>query len=281
MPGLEKTDPQLLEPPVSQRRRRRLRGRHRAGRRRGQRLRHGCRRRATTTTTATRTSSWPACAGTRLFRNNGNGTFTDVTEAAGLARPDPEYGTLWAVAAAFADYDRDGWLDLFVSNYCVWDPKTEPHLRRRRPRATTAIPTLVPGPAQLPLPQQPRRHLRATCRSPRASARTSARAWASAWRTSTTTAGRTSSSRTTRCRRLLFMNSATGRSRRRRHGAAWPYTESGRPISGMGADARDVDNDGLPDIFQTALAHRELPALQEPRRRRPSRTSRRSRASAR
>ena len=49
-----------------------------------------------------------------------------MTDAAGLGRPDPEYGTLWAVAAAFADYDRDGWLDLFVSNYCVWDPKTEP-----------------------------------------------------------------------------------------------------------------------------------------------------------
>ena len=61
-----------------------------------------------------------------LFRNDGHGTFTDVTEKAGLARPDPTYGTLWAVAAAFTDYDRDGRLDLFVSNYCVWDPAKEP-----------------------------------------------------------------------------------------------------------------------------------------------------------
>src|SRR3990172_3775199 len=51
-----------------------------------------------------------------LFRNEGNGTLTDVTAAAGLARPDPEDWRLWAVAAAFLDFDNDGDLDLFVSN---------------------------------------------------------------------------------------------------------------------------------------------------------------------
>ncbi len=61
-----------------------------------------------------------------LFRNKGDGTFEDVSEAAGFNKPDPEYGTLWAVAAGFVDYDNDGDLDLFVSNYCVWDPETEP-----------------------------------------------------------------------------------------------------------------------------------------------------------
>jgi hypothetical protein len=61
-----------------------------------------------------------------LYRNRGDGTFEDVTAKAGFANPDPDYGTLWAVAAAFLDYDKDGDLDLFVSNYCVWDPKTEP-----------------------------------------------------------------------------------------------------------------------------------------------------------
>ena len=61
-----------------------------------------------------------------LYRNKGDGTFEDTTAKAGLKSPDPDYGTLWAVAAAFFDYDKDGDLDLFVSNYCIWDPKTEP-----------------------------------------------------------------------------------------------------------------------------------------------------------
>jgi hypothetical protein len=61
-----------------------------------------------------------------LYRNKGDGTFEDVTVKAGLKKPDPDYGTLWSVAAAFFDYDKDGDLDLFVSNYVIWDPKTEP-----------------------------------------------------------------------------------------------------------------------------------------------------------
>lgn len=50
--------------------------------------------------------------GVVLYRNNGNGTFSDVTKAAGLAGD-----LLWATGAAFGDYDKDGWEDLFVSHY--------------------------------------------------------------------------------------------------------------------------------------------------------------------
>jgi enediyne biosynthesis protein E4 len=49
----------------------------------------------------------------RLYRNNGNGTFTDVTKAAGLLNDQPR----WGAGCSFLDYDRDGHLDLFVSNY--------------------------------------------------------------------------------------------------------------------------------------------------------------------
>jgi hypothetical protein len=50
----------------------------------------------------------------RLFRNNGNGTFTDVTKQAGLSLSGPPR---WGAGCAFIDYNRDGHLDLFVSNY--------------------------------------------------------------------------------------------------------------------------------------------------------------------
>src|SRR5450631_4248853 len=61
-----------------------------------------------------------------LYHNNGNGTFTDVTTKDGLNKPDPEYGPLWSVAAAWVDVNNDGLLDLVVINYLKWDFDHEP-----------------------------------------------------------------------------------------------------------------------------------------------------------
>jgi hypothetical protein len=55
-----------------------------------------------------------------LFHNNGNGTFSDVTKSAGMWGPS-EFST----SAAWVDYDRDGKLDLVVSNYVQWTPQTD------------------------------------------------------------------------------------------------------------------------------------------------------------
>jgi enediyne biosynthesis protein E4 len=61
-----------------------------------------------------------------LYRNLGNGRFADVTAQAGVAGTDARFGNMWAVSAGWLDYDNDGWLDLFISNYVVWDAATEP-----------------------------------------------------------------------------------------------------------------------------------------------------------
>jgi hypothetical protein len=53
-----------------------------------------------------------------LYRNNGDGTFTDITAKAGVANAER-----WASSAAWFDYDRDGWLDLVVVNYLDFTPE--------------------------------------------------------------------------------------------------------------------------------------------------------------
>ncbi len=64
-------------------------------------------------------------AASNFFLNLGNGKFEeDVTVEAGLSNP------LWAVSAAFVDYDRDGYLDLVVVNYLDYDAKVQCHSPR-------------------------------------------------------------------------------------------------------------------------------------------------------
>ncbi len=64
--------------------------------------------------------------GNQLFHNNSDGTFTDVTAKAGVSGGILEGKKIWSVSAAWVDYNNDGLLDLFVSNYCEWDPHAEP-----------------------------------------------------------------------------------------------------------------------------------------------------------
>jgi len=60
----------------------------------------------------------------QLFHNNGDGTFTDVTDKAGVGGIIPRYGKAWSVAAGWFDYNNDGLLDLFVVNYLNYDIKS-------------------------------------------------------------------------------------------------------------------------------------------------------------
>jgi enediyne biosynthesis protein E4 len=54
-----------------------------------------------------------------LYHNNGNGTFTDVTDKAGLAAPG------WTTSAVWFDYDNDGKLDLFLCSFVQFSPKSD------------------------------------------------------------------------------------------------------------------------------------------------------------
>ncbi len=55
-----------------------------------------------------------------LYHNNGDGTFTDVTDRAGVANH------LWGMTPVWIDYDNDGYLDLYVTNYADYNLQSVP-----------------------------------------------------------------------------------------------------------------------------------------------------------
>ena len=147
-----------------------------------------------------------------LLRNNGDGTFTDVTKQAGL-----ESGDFATHSAAWGDFDNDGWLDVFVAH-------------------ETAARTAVPQPW--------RRHVRGRHREIRASrcSARSPRAWSSA--TTTTTGTPISTCRTSSARTCCTATTGTARSPR--------SASSSESRSRSSASRRwffDYDNDGWLDIF--------------------------------
>jgi hypothetical protein len=60
-----------------------------------------------------------------LYHNDGNGKFTDVSRKAGITTGGGKIRR-WNTGCAFVDYDKDGFLDLFVANYIDFDPRTAP-----------------------------------------------------------------------------------------------------------------------------------------------------------
>ena len=58
---------------------------------------------------------WSGAAENTLYHNNGDGTFTDVTHTAGVADPQSSF------CAAWADYDNDGFLDLYIADGVIGD----------------------------------------------------------------------------------------------------------------------------------------------------------------
>ena len=84
----------------------------------------------------------------KLYRNNGDGTFTDVTAKAGLLHEGTRFGT----GCTFFDYNRDGLLDLFVSNYVDIDLATAAKPNLDMPNCTYEVAAVACGPKGLKAP---------------------------------------------------------------------------------------------------------------------------------
>jgi len=80
-----------------------------------------------------------------LFHNNGDGTFTDVTRKVGVYDPQVR----WGAGCTWLDYDRDGYLDLFVCNYIKLDPEKAPTENEAPTCQWKGIPVMC-GPRGLP-----------------------------------------------------------------------------------------------------------------------------------
>lgn len=188
-----------------------------------------------------------------LFRNAGDGTFDDVTERSGIS------SDVWAVAAGWFDYDNDGALDLLVINYLDWNLSIDRFCGDRdRNLRIYCSPTYFSG-----LPNTLYRN-RGDGTFEDASessgigehvgkgmsvafADYDLDGWVDAFVTNDTEAD------------FLFRNRGDGTFEETGLLAGVGLASDGNPISSMGADFRDYDNDGLPDIHVTALPRQTFP----------------------
>jgi hypothetical protein len=193
-----------------------------------------------------------------LFHNKRDGTFEDVTAR---SRLEPVTAKPWSISAAWLDYNNDGLLDLFVVNYCKWDGGKEPYCGESKPGYRTYChPKHYEG-----LPNQLfRNNGDGTFTDVSAASGIAAHTgkgmgiaiadYDADGRIDVFVANDT-------VRNFLFHNEG-GTFTEAGIAAAIAFNTDGRALSSMGVDFRDIDNDGRPDLFVTALTV-ELFALYE------------------
>jgi enediyne biosynthesis protein E4 len=192
-----------------------------------------------------------------LYRSNGDGTFTDVTESAGVPGRDSNGKKLWSVAAAWLDYDNDGYLDLLVVNYLDWSPQTSKICGSEGKRLSCS-PALYAGTPNLLY------HNNHDGTFTDVSAATGISG----------NIGKGMSAAVADYdrdgfidifiandneRNFLFRNVNGQRFVETGVEAAVAYNQDGLPVSSMGVDFRDLDNDGLPDLGITTLGGEMFP----------------------
>lgn len=185
-----------------------------------------------------------------LYHNRCDGTFEDVTERAGL-RGD---GT-WAVGAGWFDYDNDGWLDLFLVRYMVWDPDTEPYCGgMERGHRTYCHPRhYKPLPNALYRNQGDGTFLDVSTKTGIGQHLGKGMGLAFGDANQDGLLDIVVSNDT--MPNFLFRNLGTGRFEEVALRAGVAYNADGREVSAMGVDFRDYDNDGREDIFVPALSN--------------------------
>ena len=196
-------------------------------------------------------------SGNQLFHNNADGTFTDVTANAGLGGAMREGRKMWSISAGWFDYNNDGLLDLFVSNYCQWDPQREPACTGMNGRGYCHPKSFLPLPNTLY-----RNNGDGTFTDVSEEAGISAvtgKGMGMAFADYDGDGFADVFVANDNSPNLLFHNLGGKKFEEVALNAGVAYNDDGNQLAGMGAEFRDVDNDGLPDIWHTAIENETFP----------------------
>ncbi|HKE26911.1 MAG TPA: CRTAC1 family protein [Bryobacteraceae bacterium] len=190
-----------------------------------------------------------------LYHNLGNGRFEDVTAKAGIKSGE------WAVAAGWLDYDRDGWLDLWVVHYAKWSPSFDRYCGdATRGLRIYCHPKYFEGVANTLYRNRGDGTFEdVTDRAGLAGfiGRGMSVAFADYDDDGFPDVFVTNDSMPN----FLFHNRGNGTFEEVGLPAGTALRDDGKPISNMGAEFKDYDNDGSPDIFVTALASQTFPVF--------------------
>ena len=192
-----------------------------------------------------------------LYRNERGRAFTDVTARAGVSGAGAGGKKPWSVGAAWLDYDNDGDLDLFVANYLDWSPENNRRCGAEG-RRLSCSPTDYEGLPNLLFRNE------GGGRFTDVSIATGIGTHVGKGM-SVTVADADGDGlmdvfvANDRLRNFLFRNVDGRTFVETGVEAGVAYTEDGVPVSGMGADFRDLDDDGRPDLFLTALGGDTFP----------------------
>jgi enediyne biosynthesis protein E4 len=180
-----------------------------------------------------------------LYHNNGNGTFTDVTKKAGV-----EAGG-WSASAGFVDYDNDGYLDLFVTRYMEWDEAQNKDCGGSY--HTYCPPVEYPATTNI-LYHNNRDGTFTDVSKASGIAAKKARSLGVSFNDYDNDGYSDIMVANDAMQEFLYHNNGDGTFTEVGLDAGVGLTDDGSPVSGMGVDFRDYDNDGRPDVVITDLA---------------------------
>jgi len=193
----------------------------------------------------------------QLLQNNGNGTFTDVTEKAGVAGAIPDYGKPWAVAAGWFDYNKDGRLDLLVVNYLDYNIASAKLCSLGNVRTYCAPANFKGTPNILYSNNGDGTFTDVSKKSHIAQYVGKGMGLAFADYDNDGFTDVFISNDT--FQNFLLHNNGDGTFQDSALEQGVAYTANGSLVAGMGAEFRDLNNDGLPDIFHTAMFGNTFP----------------------